>query len=80
MMSLQDDLLGAFEIHAPEKVEQCIANGLDVNQPFKGKTPVFHLIGMYLRSERFSRCLKILVEAGAKFKDEPVLSVLLGKA
>ncbi|MFQ5631306.1 MAG: ankyrin repeat domain-containing protein, partial [bacterium] len=30
--------------------------------------------------ERFSQCIKILIEAGAKFKDKPVLSVLLGDA
>lgn len=35
---------------------------------------------MYLRSERFSDCLQVLIDAGAKFNDKVLLSVLLGNS
>ena len=77
-MSLQDDLLGAFETHSVQEIEQCIASGIDVNEPFGGKTPVDHLLEMYLRSDRFSACFKALIDAGARFDNKPLLAVLLG--
>ena len=79
-MSLQDDLLGAFETHSPKEIEQCIANGIDVNDAIGGQTPIELLIGMYLRSDRFSDCLDVLLAAGARFDDPPLLAVLRGKA
>ncbi len=79
-MSLQDDLLGAFETHSPKEIEQCIANGIDVNELIGGQTPVDLLIGMYLRSERFSDCLEVLLAAGARYDDPPLLAVLRGEA
>ncbi len=79
-MSLQDDLLGAFETHSPKEIEQCLANGIDVNKPIGGKTPIELLIGMYLRSERFSECLGVLLAAGARYDNAPLLAVLRGNA
>ncbi len=79
-MSIQDDLLGAFETHSPKEIEQCIANGIDVNEPIGGQTPAELLIGMYLRSDRFSECLEVLLAAGARYDDAPLLAVLRGKA
>lgn len=77
-MSLQDDLLGAFETHSVQEIERCIGSGIDVNEPIGGKTPVDHLLEMYLRSERFSGCLEALIDAGAQFDNKPLLAVLLG--
>ncbi|MCZ6652614.1 MAG: ankyrin repeat domain-containing protein [Planctomycetota bacterium] len=79
-MSLQDDLLGAFETHAPTEIEQCIANGIDVNEPIGGQAPIELLIGMYLRSDRFSECLDVLLTASARYDDPPLLAVLRGRA
>jgi hypothetical protein len=79
-MSLQDDLLGAFEVHSPEMIAQCISDGIDINKPINSKPPIDQLIGMYLRSDRFSQCVKVVIDAGAKFKEKPVLAVLLGNA
>ena len=79
-MSLQDDLLGAFETHSPKEIEQCIADGIDVDEPIGGQTPIELLIGMYLRSDRFSDCLEVLLAAGARYDDAPLLAVLRGKA
>ena len=79
-MSLQDDLLGAFETHSPSEIELCIANGIDVNEPIRGQTPIELLIGMYLRSERFSDCIEVLLAADARYDDSALLAVLRGKA
>ncbi len=79
-MSLQDDLLGAFETHSLTEIEQCVADGVDVNAPISGKTPIELLIGMYLRSDRFSDCIEVLLAAGAQYDDLPLLAVLRGKA
>ena len=79
-MSLQDDLLGAFETHSPTEIEQCIANGIDVNELIGGQAPIELLIGMYLRSERFSACIEVLLAAGTQYDDPPLLAVLRGEA
>ena len=79
-MSVQDDLLGAFETHSRKEIELCIANGIDVNEPIGGQRPIELLIGMYLRSDRFSECLEVLLAAGARYDDPPLLAVLRGKA
>ena len=79
-MSLQDDLLGAFETHSPTEIEQCIAGGIDVSEHIGGHTVIKLLIGAHLRSERFSDCLEVLLGAGARYDDPPLLAVLRGKA
>lgn len=79
-MSLKEDLLGAFETHSPSEIERCIAGGIDVNEPIGGQTPLERLIGMYLRSERFSDCFEVLLAAGARYDNPPVLAVLRGRA
>ena len=79
-MSLQDDLLGAFETHSLTEIEQCVADGIDVNAPISGKTPIELLIGMYLRSDRFSDCIEVLLAAGGRYDGPPLLAVLRGKA
>ena len=56
-MSLQDDLLGAFETHSLTEIERCVADGVDVQAPISGNTPIELLIGMYSRSDRFSDCI-----------------------
>ncbi len=79
-MNLEDELLFGFEIHSPQKIASCLAAGLDVNKPIGGKTPIDILIEMYLRSDRFSACVKLLVDAGARYEHQALLSIFLGDA
>jgi ankyrin repeat protein len=73
-------LLLGFEIHSTEEIKKALAMGLDVNGLLDGKTPMTHLIEMYLRSPRFSDCVRCLLQAGARFSDSVLLAVLLDDA
>jgi hypothetical protein len=70
------DLLEAFEVHSPEGIEKALAAGVSPIVPIKGRKPIDHLIEAYLRSSRFSDCLRVMVNAGAVF-DDPLLEALL---
>jgi hypothetical protein len=80
MPTPQETLLVGFEIHSIEKIREALAAGLAVNSPIDGKTPMTLLIEMYLRSPRFSDCVRRLVDAGAQFPDSALLAVLLDDA
>lgn len=75
-MSLTADYLTAFEVHSPEGLRAALAAGASATQFIHGKTPIDFLIEGYLRSSRFVECLRVLLEAGAKFND-PLLEALL---
>lgn len=75
-MSLEADLLGAFEIHSPDAIRAVLDSGIDVHALIKGKSPVDWLIEMYARSAQFSDCLRVLLDAGASVGD-PLLEALL---
>ncbi len=75
-MSLEGDLLGAFEVHSPEKIRAVLKAGQSPIEPIKGKTPMDCLIEMYLRSPRFRDCVRVMLEAGAIIED-PVLKAIL---
>lgn len=75
-MSLEGDLLGAFEVHSPDKIREVLRAGQSPIEPIKGKTPIDRLIEMYLRSPRFRDCLRVMLEAGAIIED-PVLKAIL---
>jgi ankyrin repeat protein len=76
-MSLTDDLLVAFEIHSPEKIRAILAAGLDPNAPINGKAPILILVEMYLRSPRFSECLRVMLDAGTSLGDSFLEALLL---
>ncbi|MFO0937651.1 MAG: hypothetical protein U0798_14185 [Gemmataceae bacterium] len=76
-MSLENDLLGAFECHEPDEIRTVLKAGIDPNQPIKGKQPIDCLIEMYLRSERFADCLRVMLDAGATIDDPVLKSILL---
>lgn len=77
MDTLASDLLVAFEVHSVEQIEEILNGGYDVHQPIEGKSPVNALIEMYFRSDRFPRCLQLLLERGAMLEDPKIKSVLL---
>jgi Ankyrin repeat len=80
MSTQYQDLLIAFEVHSPEQIRAVIAAGFDVRSPVDGKTPINSLIEMYLRSDRFPDCLRVLLEHGATFDDPLIAPVLLNDA
>jgi hypothetical protein len=79
-MSLEADFLGAFEEHSPESIRQALARGASATSLIKGKPPIDHLIEMYLRSPRFTECLRVLLDAGASIDDPLLKAVLLDDA
>jgi ankyrin repeat protein len=70
------DLLEAFEVHSPEGIEKALAAGVSPVAPIKGRKPIDHLIEAYLRSSRFSDCLRVMMNAGAVI-DDPLLEAVL---
>jgi hypothetical protein len=75
-----DDLLVAFEVHSVERIERLLDAGFDVREPVAGKTPIRYLIEMYLRSDRFPDCLRLMLARGATLDDPKLLPVLLDDA
>jgi hypothetical protein len=70
------DLLEAFEEHSPEQIEKALATGVSPTAPIKDRKPIDHLIEAYLRSSRFSDCLRVMLKAGAVI-DDPLLEAVL---
>jgi ankyrin repeat protein len=77
MNSAFDELMVAFEVHSPERILAVLNAGYDVKKPVNGLTPINALIEMYLRSDRFPACLRLLLQHGATLDDPVLLPVLL---
>lgn len=75
-MPPEADLLEAFERHSPRGIRETLAAGVDPVTPLRGKAPVWWLVEMYTRSDRFAECLRVLLDAGAALPD-PFLTALL---
>lgn len=75
-MTLEADILGAFEEHSPDGIRRALAAGVSPTDRIKDKTLIDSLVESYLRSPRFSACLRVLLDAGATI-DDPVLQALL---
>jgi hypothetical protein len=80
MPTPQQTLLFGFETHSTEKIGAALAAGVDVNELIDGKAPLTWLIEMYLRSPKFSDCVRFLLQAGARYSDSGFLAVLLDDA
>ncbi len=80
MPTPKETLLLGFEIHSTGKIREALAAGIAINGLLDGKTPLTLLIEMYLRSPRFSDCVRCLVDAGAQLPDSALLAVLLDDA
>ncbi len=79
-MDAVNELLTAFEIHSVDRIRAALDSGFDVHAEIKGKTLVNTLIEMYLRSDRFPDCLRLLLERGAVLDDPEVAPILLNDA
>ncbi|MBL8756778.1 MAG: ankyrin repeat domain-containing protein [Planctomycetes bacterium] len=75
----EDDLLAAIETHDVEALERAVA-GRDAGLAVRGKTPVHWLLEMYLRSDRFAPCLRVLLAHGGRLDDPWLRAVLLDDA
>ena len=80
MPTPQTTLLLGFETHSTETIQAALAAGAQVNGLIDGKTPLTWLVEMYLRSPKFSDCVRCLVQAGAWCPDAGLLAVLLDDA
>ena len=69
MNSVETELLTAFELHSPDRIRAVLENGFDVGSTINGQRPIDALIEMYLRSDRFPSCLRLLLERGATLAD-----------
>ena len=76
-MSLESDFLLAVEEHSPDAIRSVLARGLDANLTINGKPPTDCLVESYLRSDRFTECLRALLESGAALSDPLLRTVLL---
>ena len=52
MNSVETELLTAFELHSPARIQAVLDDGFDVCSTIDGKRPINALIEMYLRSDR----------------------------
>jgi ankyrin repeat protein len=73
-------LFFGFETHSAEKIQEALAAGIDVNGLIDGKTPLTWLVEMYLRSPKFSDCVRCMIQAGARCADTGLVAVLLDDA
>lgn len=75
-----EELLVAFEVHSVERIRAVLESGFDARVPVNGKTPINYLIEMYIRSDRFPPCLRLLLDRGAALDDPKIEAVLLNDA
>ena len=71
------ELVTAFELHSPDRIQAILDEGFDLHSPIDGKTPINILLEMYLRSDRFPACLRLLLNHGAILDDPALAPVLL---
>jgi hypothetical protein len=80
MATAKNTLFLGFETHSAEKIQAALAAGIEINGLLDGKTPLTWLVEMYLRSPKFSECVRCLVDAGARCPEPGLLAVLLDDA
>ena len=76
-MDAKERFLLGTEIHSVDEINAAFSAGLGPNEPIDGTTPFVWLTEMYMRSSRFSDCVRAVIDAGADCDDEVLLAVLL---
>ena len=79
-MAAVDDLLLGFELHDPDLIRAALAAGAGAASLIERARPVDLLVEMYLRSDRFADCLRVLLDAGADLADPRLEAILLDDA
>jgi hypothetical protein len=77
---LLHDILIQFELHSIEGIRKCFSQGLDPNEMGNEYPLLIELVTMYTRSSRFKDCVQVFIEAGLKWEDQLLLSILLNDA
>jgi len=80
MPTTDTSFIEACELHDVQQIRALLDSGLNPRAPIEGKSPINWLTEMYLRSDRFSDCLRLLVDRGAALDDPTVAPVLLDDA
>jgi len=80
MPATDTSFIEACEVHAVQEIRALLDSGLDPRAPIQGKSPINWLTEMYLRSENFPVCLRLLLDRGAVLDDPIVAPVLLNDA
>jgi Ankyrin repeat len=76
-MERLSDIVYQIELHSPDGIRQCFANGINPNEKYNGESLIYELTSEYTRSPRFKDCVKAFVEYGLALEDKPLLAVLL---
>lgn len=71
-------LLYDIEIHNPQGIASYFESGGNPNEMHEGIPLFTTMVDMYLRSHRFSDCIRVFVDHGLEFEDQSLLSVLIG--
>ncbi len=71
------EFVTAVELHAVDRLAAVLAGDLDGQHRIEDKSLLTWLTEMYTRSERFPRCVEILLHHGATPDDPAVVPVLL---
>jgi ankyrin repeat protein len=79
-LTVEFDLLGAFEVHSVEEIRAILDAGFDARSTIKGKSTINSLLEMYSRSDKLPDCLRLLLERGAVLDDPQIAPVLLDDA
>jgi hypothetical protein len=72
-----ETLLTAFETHDRDGIRAVLDAGFDPSSLIRGRPAVEHLVEMYLRSDRFAECLRLMLDRGATLTDQRLAPVLL---
>ena len=76
MTPLEKAYLHAVELHSVSGIKECFQEGLDPRKRVDGRLPIEWLTEMYTRSDRFSECVRVLLEHDARI-DNPALEAVL---
>jgi hypothetical protein len=74
------EFLTAIECHDLQALRGVLDRGFDARAIVNDRTPVQGLLEMYMRSNRFPACLRLLLERGGELGDPALLPVLLDDA
>jgi hypothetical protein len=73
-------LLDAFDGHDVAGVRAALAAGADPRRPIRGKLATDWLLEQYTRSDRLQECLRLIVKAGAEFRDPLIAPFVMNDA
>jgi hypothetical protein len=80
MMNATEALLSSFDGHDDEGVLAALQSGADPCSHVRGKPPILWLLGEYTRSNRLAKCIRLLLEYGAKVPVPLLTPVLMNDA